>query len=262
MWYLHRPFLAVYFPTVASLADSDNAEPTSLASKATLLLCTTVIVGMVLRSLSDIGVASLFSDESNSSKSHRWPRRIARWVVRLFLIGPARDPRVQSIDRYLNSPRRARFLILAKSWGFAEESKLDRNEEKVLAHQHIVTRVKAFSIDSRALVSEAFQPVTVFSGLFVSLLALFGGGALSFASNWAIADRAITHSPTLLTIGIAAIYAATAAVGYALRRAMRQFSAQVVTLALHLHDALDRPNKAPEPTTTAVTPRATFPVSE
>jgi hypothetical protein len=118
LWYIHRPFLAVYFPTVASMVDSSATETASFASKATVFFCLTLVLRMALRSLADIGVAALFADESHTEKSKRWTRRLAEYVVRILLFHGAPDPRVRAVDRYLLSERKREFLEVAKDWAF------------------------------------------------------------------------------------------------------------------------------------------------
>jgi hypothetical protein len=235
LWYLHRPFLSIYFPTVASIALPDPDQNNSIASKATVFFLITLMMGVVIRSLSDIAVATLFSDESESPKSQRKQRRLISFMMRLFLVGGARDPRILAVDRYLVSPRKERFLSLVSDWCFLKTD-LHGSEEKVLMHQHLVTRLKVISVESRALIVEAFHPVSVFSSLFIALVALLFFGALSFLSNAIVAGRAVAHSPSFISVVLIFVYISVWIVAYALRRAMRQFASNVITLALHTHD--------------------------
>lgn len=239
LWYLHRPFLSVYFPTVASISDPEPDQANSIASKATVFFLITLMMGVVIRSLSDMAVATLFNDESESPKSHRKRRRLISVLMRLFLLGGARDPRVLAVDRYLASPRKDRFVSLVSDWCFVK-CDFGKNEEKVLVHQHLVTRLKVISPQSRALIIEAFHPVSVFASLFMSLLALLLFGVFSLSTNAAVADRAITHSPIFVFTVLGLCYVGMWIVAYALRRAMRQFTSSVITLALHIHDECNK----------------------
>jgi hypothetical protein len=105
----------------------------------------------------------------------------------------------------------------------------------VLVHQHLVARLKVRSAEARALIGEALQPVIVFSGVFVSLLLLIAFGLLGFFSNWIVSGRITTHSHSVLIGILFTVYGLAWLVGYALRRAMRQFAAHVLTLALHYY---------------------------
>ena len=232
-WYFHRPFLLVFFPAVASDTAILGATGATLGAKAGLFLIAAACVGVLINCMSDIAVVCTVRDASQSDKATRGIRWIVRMIAWPFIFSFSRDPRVHAISRYLVSQRRDTFLRMANAWANCNEVELEDMDGKILAHQHIITRLKVESEDLRKILTEVYQPVRISCAVFISSALLVPVGLLSFLSASIVKTKVVVHPWPILLILTLGAYAFAVLSGYSLRRHFRHFCSQSITLALH-----------------------------
>lgn len=186
LWYLHRPFLMVYFPAIASDATVLDLRATGLGARSFILLLAAVCSGVLITYLSDVVIVGLFQDASGTDKARRRLRRVLRIIAYLLTFGraPATDPRVHTMKRYLASPRKEAFIDMLNVWCQCDSKNLESESELIMAHQHIITRLCVISADSRKLVNDLFRPVQISSGILVPSALLIPGGLAAFATSY------------------------------------------------------------------------------
>ena len=168
VWYFHRSFLMVFFPAIASDTVIFDATGSTLGAKAAIFLIAAVCIGVLINYMADIAVVCVIRDASCSDKASRFSRRIIRWLAWPFVLIPAMDPRVHAIDRYLKSPRKGPFVRMMQRWAVTDESALIKPSEMVLAHQHIVARLKVADVEIGKVLAEIYRPVQVSSSVFIA----------------------------------------------------------------------------------------------
>ncbi|MGZ0708917.1 hypothetical protein ACWPKO_11330 [Coraliomargarita sp. W4R53] len=234
IWYFNRPFLTIYFPFIAGDAKMLDPENVGYTIRVFVITLTIVLAGIAIQNVSDIFVALAVEDESGSEKSKRKLRKIARGLFRLALITTARDPRVNSIERYMKSNRKEVFLSMLSTWAFTSSELLEKNKkEKVISHQHIVVRLKVLSPDSYSLLEKCYHPTRVWAGMVTSFCILFIVAITSFGTNYLVREEISVHSTTFLLMGSIGSIILLVVSCYFLRRAVIYFSSNVLTLALH-----------------------------
>jgi hypothetical protein len=235
-WYLHRSFLLKYFPNIAGDPTVVSFGGLSTEVKALLFVFISFCIGIVFNHFADIGVAVLFRDDAKTDKAHRKFRNVIRRICQAFTITLNQDPRTRSITRYLQSPRRERFLQMMKEWAGTDETKLKEENEEIVAHQHVVVHLRVMSEKSNKLVADAYFPVTFSASILVAFICLFFVAALSFFTSEAVDEQVrVLFYKTLAGILIF-IYGGMVLSNYILRRQFRQFCHHALTLAFHFHE--------------------------
>lgn len=227
-WYLHRPFLLKYFPYIAG-DPSESGAVIGKEVKTILFVIAALSLGLTFNHFSDIIVVCLFKDDAMSEKSTRRIRRIVRACWRLIGFTYNNDPRTRSITRYLQSPRKERFLKMMTCWASTDEKQLERPNESIIAHQHVLFRLRVLSGDSRKLLDEAQFPVTFSASLVCAFASLLPIALLSVATSASL-DKGFRVYLVGASFGI---YVATVLSSYSLKRQFRHFCHYVLTLALH-----------------------------
>jgi hypothetical protein len=230
IWYLHRPFLTVYFPTIASdVASLDMGN--KLGGKVIIFLIISLFIGSIITHAFD-GLVPLIIVRN---KYNNIFKRILYSLFRLFIIIRVPDPRLLAIDRYLESERKSWFLEVAKDWAHTSESKLNDADEKIRVHQHLVTRLRTFSSESRSVLDGYYTNLSFSGSLFIAVLMLVPISILSFFTQMII-PKTIGYTNTQLLWFIVIIYAFQFLCGFLFKRRLRTFYNQAITLALHFHD--------------------------
>lgn len=232
-WYLHRPFLLRYFPAVAADSGIFNDANCALGGKAFVFSIVALSLGLLCSQMSDIAVVGLIADKCQSTKARRWDRAILRWGLHLFIFTSPSDPRIDSIKRYLASPRREVFLRMLSEWCATDEGRLETPDEIVITHQHILSHLQILSSESRAMVADMYRPVAVAASIFTASAVLVPIALLSFATRALSIDQVAVHPDSVLWIMTIGAYLFAVASCFSLRRRFRHYCSQVLTLALH-----------------------------
>ncbi|HJQ40899.1 MAG TPA: hypothetical protein VKB93_27490 [Thermoanaerobaculia bacterium] len=237
-WYLHRPFFQRYFPTVVG-GTAATGGPAETEFLLLLFALVSVTIGILITHSADIAVVAIIDQEEvhgETSARRRWLRRFAV----PFTWGPKSDPRLEAIRRYMNSKlRHDKFEGMLAEWAFSSEDAIRERAEAIRAHGHIVARLRALGSETRREVTEQYEPVLFAASLFLALVSLFVVALLSFGSNNPVLDpqsKAVLIRPLSVEIRIfitMGLYVAAAIAGLSLRRRFRDFSANVLTVALH-----------------------------
>ncbi|MBV9959598.1 MAG: hypothetical protein JO360_14325 [Acidobacteria bacterium] len=234
-WYLHRPFLLRYFPNIAG--DPSQANVIGTEFKIAIFIVVAFSIGLILNQLSDIGIVLLFKDDAISPKSSRKVRRIVRLFWRVIVFTRIyQDPRTRAVTRYLESPRRVRFLRLMEDWAGTNEDALKSPNEVIVAHQHVIFHLRVHSETSRRLLDNAYLPVIFSSSILAAFVLLVPVVILSFWTSEIVDEGIRVHFYRTLLGVLALIYAGVAISSYSLKRQFKQFCHYVLTLALHLHE--------------------------
>lgn len=234
-WYLNRSFLLEYFPVIA--ADFTSGEP-KIGGKLALFVIVTLFSGFSISHAFDAVLPLMLSVPEYRAKRYKRLKTFIFLLFRGVSWGVERDPRIESINRYLESSRRQWFLDMVDSWAKADENTLQSDIEKVKIHQHIVARLRAHSPESQVAVKEAYGLMSFSGSLFVALLLLLFVSILSILMNMAV-TKYPTYSLSQHIVFITIIYTITVAACYSFRRRMRTFFSQILTIALHFYDAAE-----------------------
>ncbi len=236
-WYLHRPFLLKYFPHLAGDPSTSSPEGLSIEMKGLLFIIASFCMGLIFNFFSDVVVSFQFKDDVLTEAAIRRTRRIARFCWRpICFIYSAKDFRVKSVSRYLESPRKARFLKMMLDWAGANEAQLEKANESLIAYQHIMFRLRVLSEHSRKLLQEAEFNVTFSASILIAFALLIPLALLSLVTSVIVDDKFRVHYapiPIMLTI---IIYAAAIVANYSLKRQLRHFCYSSLTLALHCYE--------------------------
>lgn len=229
-WYLNRPFLTEYFPFIAADAASLDMG-NKLGGKVLIFLIISLFVGSTIIHAFDGVVPLLIGRKKHSSFS----KRFIYYGFRVFQPISASDPRVDAIERYLSSDRKSWFLKVAIDWAHTNEAKLQSQEEKIRVHQHLVTRLRTLSADARSVLDSYYANFSFAGTLFIATLSLVPISLLAFATQEAVSKIKVYSNPQLIGFVVIA-YFLQLLCGYLLKRRMRSFYHQAVTLSLHYYD--------------------------
>ena len=234
-WYLHRPFLMVYFPAIASDAAVTDLAGTGLGARTFALLLVTVCSGVLTSYMSDVAIIGLFEEESGSKKASKRRRRWLKRAVRIWSMGtfPGSDPRVHAMNRYLESPREEVFLALLTKCCRCNLKADASPQELIIAHQHVVARLRVHSPEARDMVTELLRPVKVSSAIFTasSVLLPIGIAAFFTSAHVATLGKGVhVHDWPVLAAGVLALYLFSLVWGYSTYRQFKHFCAQMLTL--------------------------------
>jgi hypothetical protein len=231
-FYLHRPLLLRYFPYLAGYAAGQTGDTLSPESRILLFSIAAVCVGAIFDQLSDAAIVSVMSGEEDI-KPRREFRTFFRWLNRLFVLKPLSDSRRFVFVRYLESPRKTEILQLAKQWAFSGESEIREQGKAPIVHQHILVHLRLLSEHSYVLYRELYAPLSSAASLHSSLVALFFVALLSPFSADYVANMIRVHSLGVYLVLILMIYLGAIVTAYNLKRRIRNFYSQSLTLALH-----------------------------
>jgi hypothetical protein len=255
-WYLHRPFLLVYFPNIApDRASAIQGVQFELELTFLMFIVGSICAGLLLTHTSDVATVALFADESSNEKSGRRHRWWLRQCARVVTFRTLPDPRVRAINRYLASPRRAVFLRMLTDWAYSSEQTLERTNEAVVAHQHIVVHLRTRSAQTKSALDELYAPVTFAAGMFTAACALTLIALMSFWTS-GLVENIRPVQPNSVKIGVTVgFYFGAVITGISFRRRFRDFCSNVLTVALHFHtEAKDQFEEEPIHTQRKPTP--------
>ncbi|NTU95816.1 MAG: hypothetical protein HGA52_07185 [Bacteroidales bacterium] len=233
-WYLNRPVLFEYFPAIAQ--DVDMVGASGLGGKTVVFLILVLFAGIIITHMFDAVLPVVIGNQRVREGSSY----IKRFMCILFLLFSAPlsiDPRISSIDRYLNSSRRKWFLEMILSWTKTDESQIKNYNEKILVHQHVVNRLRVLSEDSKKVLIDAYQPFSFAGSIFIALMLLIPFTLLSFwAQSLVDTSKYKIYSSSQLLIFLLLIWTLTYLSGYSLKRRARTFYSQILTIAMHYYD--------------------------
>lgn len=230
-WYLYRPFLLKTFPFIIEDVLAWNSQTKIIIC---FLLC--LVIGIFYDSISDVAVAVLSEDfeEEDEWGLNTVILKIVKAYAFLFSFKLMKDPRIVAVNKYLNSNRRQHFTKLHNEWGLVHEEEIKSDIGKTLAHQHIVSRLRAHSEQSaeleRALTNHLHFTCTV----YLSVITLFGLSVTSFFVDIGNGFRYFGSMFIVLTI-ICFVYVASVAATGVLKKRISYYYIQIMTLALHFY---------------------------
>jgi hypothetical protein len=123
-----------------------------------------------------------------------------------------------------------------EDWAATNEAALKSSNEVIVAHQHIIFRLRVHSETSRRLLDNAHLPVVFSSSILAAFVLLVPVAILSFWTSEIVDSGVRVHFIRTLLGVILLIYAGVAISSYSLKRQFKQFCHHVLTLALHLHE--------------------------
>src|SRR4051812_1115713 len=232
-WYLHRPFLHKYFPNLAAGAALRTPQFDSQIAIA-LFIVGSIVIGVLLTHTADVAIVASFIREP-TGKLDRSHRRWLRAIARPFTVMPALDPRVSVMSRYRDSPRRQLFLRMLTDWSMSGLEEVERPDEAVVAHEHLVAHLRTMNERTRAAVEEAYAPVMFAGALFLAFCALVIISALSFWTAPLVSELRKVQPTAVRVATTAILYIGAVLTGYSLRRRFRDFCNGIVTTALHFY---------------------------
>ncbi len=250
LWYLNRPFLLENFPNAASEAATSGMA--GFGGKLVILTLSSIISAIFLSHLVQVVIPLMIEGDSYINKRHDNAKRLAAFMLKLFTFGSEPDPRIVIIRRYIASNRRAWFLEMASRWGRSSYCALQDDSEIIRVHQHITSRLRVVSEQTRSSLKEAYAEVEFSGSIFIAIMLLFPAGILSIYLNSTVSK---VHTQHGLATGIIifVIYVGGVASGFFFRRVLRNYFSKVIMLGLHYFDVL---NPAPEPAGTMREPDA------
>ena len=233
-WYLFKPFISHNFPTLSMTIPQSTSM---LSIKFLILSFLSLVFGFLFKHLSDIAIVVTNNDAANTNKTNKWLRKAFIFSFRIYspYIWKSADPRVEAINRYLNSERKAIFLDMSKSWAHTTLEKLKLDNEKINVHQHIIVHQKVLSDNLYNIIEEQFNEVLYIGALFLSFSMLFPLSIFSFLLNQIYDNQTIVYDTSAHAIISAIIYFFAFISAYVLKRRFRNFSSQALTLGIHAY---------------------------
>jgi hypothetical protein len=243
IWYLNRPFLMTYFPHMAS--DLTVGPQGSLSSETRVLvfIIASICVGMFINHISDIPIMALVDNAETSERDRKWQRRMIRMSFRIFTLVHDKDPRRFALERYLFSPRKAKFLKMIETWAGSSESLIKDPTEAVYVHQHLILRMLTLSDSSRVLVDEKYSQITFASSLFLAISLLFPFSIVALFTSYGVKNIVPIHPLPVFLSFVGITYLIGLALCFSLRRRYCHFCLQMISLALHFYELDQRGRK-------------------
>jgi hypothetical protein len=232
-FYLHRPLLLKYFPYVAGYSTTAPADTLGPETKILLISIVAICVGVIFDQLSDAAIVSVVAVEDDASRPRKRIRSAVRGVTRIFSFKPVPDLRKFVFTRYLNSPRRQIFLRMVECWGQSKEAEIEEVGKAAVVHQHILFHLRASSDHYYLLYREMYAPLAAAAALYCSFVALFGMASLAPLSAAYVAQTIRVHTPWVYVFLSGLAYSGAILTAYNLKRRVRHFFSQSMTLALH-----------------------------
>lgn len=248
-WYLNRAVLFEYFPNIARDVDVVQMANSSLDGKAVVFLIFVLFVGIIITHMFD-AILPLVIDNKRirSANASKWKRAISG-VFAVFYAPLLADPRVSAIDRYLASERREWFLKMIREWAKAEEWELVTDEQKIIAHQHVVSRLRVIGEDARKVLFDSYQPLAFAGSIFIALLLLIPINASAFVTQLLVDSKQFkVYSNLQLFSFMTTIWLLSWCACYSLKRRAKTFYTQALTVAMHVYDVANMasPNHSPQ----------------
>ena len=246
-WYLHRAVLLEYFPNLAGGA-AVTLGGIDVKASAIFFGVGSVSIGVFLSHFADLLAVVAFNDAGDTTKSSRLSRRVLRFLGRIVTWGPSADPRVAPIERYLRSPRRSPFLLMMEDWSMTTAETLELKNtsanmvnpsEAIVAHQHLVARLRAQSDPARQFLLASYSSTRFAASLALAFTLLIPVAGVSFLTS-ELVESAHQVLPTHVRVAsTAAVYMAAVVSLHAFRRKFTDFTASIVTSALHFYRTSD-----------------------
>ena len=232
VFYMNRPVLTKYFPYVAGYAAQPSGDTLGPEARIILFSLAAICAGVVFDHLSDLAIISVVEGEHGSGQPQK--RRLwARRVNRIFFSRPLPDPRRRVLDRYLKSKRRDNFIEMLRSWGLSDADEIQERGQAGIVHQHILTRLRASSHHHYSLYREIYAPLASAAALHCALFGLLIASLIAAFSAPFLADVVRVHAQGSYFFFVASAYLGMFLTYYNLKRKVRHFFSQSVTLALH-----------------------------
>ncbi|MES1241194.1 MAG: hypothetical protein ABUT39_06195 [Acidobacteriota bacterium] len=234
VFYMNRPILTKYFPYVAGYAAQVGEDTLGPEARIILFSLAAVCMGVIFEHLSDLAIIFITEGEHGSGypqKRRAWARRFNR----LFFSKPLPDPRRKVLDRYLKSNRKDDFLKMVRSWGRSDAEEVEEKGRAGIVHQHILVHLRASSPHNYSLYREIYAPLASAASFHCALVALLIAAlAAAFSAPFLVSVVRI-HSYGSYLFFVASAYAGMFLTYYNLRRKVRHFFSQSLTLALHAY---------------------------
>lgn len=245
IWYLYKPYINKFFPTIVldPTPNTNNIMAFSSEMKLVVLLIISIFVGILVNHFADIPVAFMYKHPSNKRHNiikHALISFMGRFLIYRFFA--MTDPRVVAIDRYMQSKRSGLFNKMLKKWIGSNCSKLkDNDEEKIIIHQHLCTRLRIINPFTEKIYNGCYSEVIFASSTLMSLIIIFISTLILLALNiyhdlYDIAsDFSLKFIETRHIILILILeYALLLIMTYSVIRTFRHFSSQIITLTFHV----------------------------
>lgn len=215
-WALHYPLILRWLPVTNS----------SGCFKILAFIVVSVTVGATVESLCDV----LVTLTTKRVGTEPWYLRGAKWAIKPFFFIEYEDPRVSAFNGYVESRMRGRnqqLFDMVGTWADMTGADLAVDENKIVAHQHVVVHLKSLGEHSHQMEREMWQTMRYSGSLFLALAALQPLSILAVFTgpgSWAVR----------LSIALG-IYAAAVVLAYVFVRRTREYFARVLTLGLHCY---------------------------
>ncbi|HXU31402.1 MAG TPA: hypothetical protein VN851_12560 [Thermoanaerobaculia bacterium] len=230
-FYMHRPILMKYFPFVAGYATQVTDDALGPQAKIILFSLAAICMGVIFDQLSDLAVIAVVDGEHDSGRPRQRRRTFARKLNRLFTLKSLSDIRRTVLERYLASNRREAFLNMVQRWAYSNVEEIQRKGSAGIIHQHILLRFRTLSQHCNSLYREIYAPLASAATLYCSLVALFVLSILSPFSAMAVMREIKIYSWGTYAFFILSAYGGVFLTAYNLKRRIRHFFSQSVTLA-------------------------------
>jgi hypothetical protein len=237
LFYFHRPLLLKYFPYVAGYSGQIPADTLGPETRILLFSIAAICVGVMFDQLSDAAIAAVVAVEDDTDRPRRKTRKIVREMNQFFVFRLVPDLRELVLERYLSSPRRGPFTRMMKNWGLGAEAEVEsaKPEKAAIVHQHILMHLRTLSEHHHALFREMYSPLSSAAALYCSFIALFGCAILAPFSAMYVAGDLRVHKIGVYVFLIVLAYGGAVLTGYNLKRRIRHFFSQAITMALHAY---------------------------
>ena len=247
VFYMNRPILTRYFPYVAGYATQTTEDTLGPEARIILFSLAAICMGVIFDHLSDLAIIFVAEGEHGSGspqKRRLWARRLNR----LFFSKPLPDPRRRVLDRYLKSNRREDFLKLVRCWGLSDAEEVQEKGQAGIVHQHILVRLRTSSPHHYSLYREIYAPLASAASFHCALSALLIAAVVSALYAPFIVNVVRIHTYGSYIFFVVAAYLGMFLTYYNLRRKVRHFFSQSITLALHAfcsHDVEEKTHAQP-----------------
>lgn len=231
-FYMHRPILIKYFPFIAGYATQLPEDTLGPEARIILFSLAALCMGVIFDQLSDMAIIAVVEGECDANRPRQRWRSWARWLNRFFIINPLADSRRVILDRYLKSNRREAFLRMAQRWAFASAEEIQETGRAAVIHQHILLRLRTLSQHHQSLYREIYAPLASSAALYCALVALFGVSLLAPVTGESVKESIRAHAPGTYIFFIFSTYFGAFLTAYNLKRRIRHFFSQAMTLAL------------------------------
>lgn len=232
-FYMHRPILIKYFPFIAGYATQVPDDTLGPQARIILFSLAAICMGVIFDQLSDLAVIAVVTGEHDAARPCQRRRTMARRLNLLFTFKALSDARRIVIERYLASNRREAFLKMAKTWAFSDAQEIQEKGRAGIIHQHILLRLRSLSQHHYSLYREIYAPLASAATLYCALAGLFVVSLGSPISALFVTDQIKVYSWGTYVFFFLSAYAGVVLTAYNLKRRVRHFFSQSLTLAFH-----------------------------